>query len=191
MKYRLVLIITSFIILINLSCKKEEDLQHPVITIDQPAENLHFSVMDTIPVSAGITDDNNIVSIKVVLVNEKFTPVLDAYYYYPETKSYNLNIYYPIDDYYMKRGSYYIQIRAEDGTNFKNKFRKVYINEVPVNFELVVVITQKDENLLKVSGINDSLEIEPLFEINGDFASSEISSRHQHLYVAGRDKINI
>ena len=191
MNLRQVFIIISVLLVIVLSCKKEEDTQHPVITIYSPAINRQFDVLDTILVEAAITDDIKIISVKVVLVNEEFIPVLDAFYYYPDASSYQINLNYPIDDYSLENGIYYIHIRADDGLNYKNEYQKIQINAIHREFEKILVLTRKNSNYIEVSGIDTSQNINTLFEINGDYAGSEVSSMYQQLYIAGRNQINI
>ena len=182
-----------FILLLSLllSCNKETDTQHPVITYISPYELQEFEVLDNIPVIADISDDNIIENVKVDLVNNVFYPILPAVFLYPKTASYHLDIEYPIDDVYLESGEYYIHIRAEDGTNNKNQYQLIWINGIPRQFEKVIVLTQSNFNEIKVSEIDKSDNFSFLFDINGDYSGSGTNSRYQQLYIAGKDLINL
>jgi hypothetical protein len=179
------------IIIFNIACEKETDTQHPGITFYSPYENQVFNIFDTIPIEAKITDDEVITSVRIKVVDSSFNPALPSVYKYPETNKYNLKIDFPIEDYYLESGVYYVQIRAEDGTNFKNKYQKIFIESIPRDLEKIIVLTEKNENTIEVSDIDMSYSISSLFEITGDFVSSEITSRYKQLYVAGASQINI
>ncbi len=62
MKARISVIFLLFAI-ISISCE-EDDTSHPIITIHSPAEVAHFDIYDTIKVSADISDNNVITTIK-------------------------------------------------------------------------------------------------------------------------------
>jgi len=173
------------------SCKKETDNQHPVITYISPHELQEFNVLDNIPVIADISDNNIIENVKVVLVNNVFYSVLPSVFLYPKTANYHLDIEYPIDDVYLETGEYYVQIRAEDGTNFKNQYQLIFITGIPREFEKVIVLSQSISNEINISEIDKSDNLNPLFKIDGDHSGSETNSRYQQLYIAGRNLINL
>lgn len=187
-----VLLFTLFVSLfLQLSCKKDTDTQHPVITYNSPYELQDFEVLDIIPVIADISDEHIIEYVKVDLVDSEFSPVLPAVYFYPKTTNYHLDIDYPIDDAYLKSGEYYIHIKAEDGTNFKNQYQLIWINGIPRQFDKLVVLTQPDFNTIEISEIDKSDNFNFLFDIDGDYSGSEINSRYQQLYIAGKEFINL
>ena len=173
------------------SCEKETDTKHPLVIIHSPAELQNFSVFDNIPVNAKITDDKVITTIKVVLTDDQFISALPAVYLYPNVASYDLEMDYPINDKYIETGEYYLLIRAEDGPNFKNKYQKIFIAGIPRELEQIIVLTEKSTTEVGVSGIDKFNQINYLFDINGDYAASEIDSRYRQLYIAGINVINI
>ncbi len=82
-------------------------------------------------------------------------------------------------------------VRAEDGTNFKNEYQKISITGIPLELEQIIVLTAKNTNQIGVSSINQVNQINPLFDIEGDYAASVVDSRYQQLYVAGINIINL
>lgn len=172
------------------SCE-EDDTSHPIITIHSPAMSQHFDIYDTIKVSADISDNNVITTIKVVLTDSQLLQVLPADYIYPNSATYNVSLNYPIYDKYLETGEYYLLIRSEDGTNFKNEYQNISITGIPLELEQIIVLTDKNTNQMGVSSINQVNQINPLFDIEGDYAASVVDSRYQQLYVAGKNIINL
>ena len=173
------------------SCKKETDNQHPVITYISPYELQKFDVLDNIHIKANISDDKAIESVRIGLVNKEFVSVLPSVFVYPNSINYQLDIDYPIDDQYLETGEYYVQLRAEDGTNFKNQYQLVFISGIQREFEKVIVLTQGNFNEIRISEIDKTDNFSFLFDIYGDYSGSETNSRYQQLYIAGKDLINI
>jgi len=186
-------IISGIVVLIIFfsSCKKESDNNHPIINIHSPSEFESFQVFDTILVKAEISDESPITSVKVVLTNSDFTPVLQAYYYNPNSTHFKLEMNYPISDYYLEDGNYYIQVSATDGANSKNKYHNISINGIPKMLKGVIAITKSNSNAMNVFSIDTNNNNQILFEINGDYASSVINSRGNQLYFAGKKTLNI
>ncbi|MEZ5195686.1 MAG: hypothetical protein R2764_04605 [Bacteroidales bacterium] len=116
---------------------------------------------------------------------------MDAHFQYPNTPEYNLDLEYPIDIPYLATGYYYIEIRAEDGSNFKNQYLKIFIEEIPSELESIIVLTHKDDQTLNVYKIEESNYVTPLFEVHGDYRSSALSARHKQLYIAGSQLTNL
>ena len=168
------------------SCKKEVD-SDPQIVIISPTENQQFNVLDTIQVKCIVCDDNGIENIKTVLVNESLIPVLNPVNYYPQTENKNidLEILYPVDDIHLESGKYFILVRAFDGTNFKNKYVSINLDEVPKELEKLIVLTKPDNFTTNVFSVNPVFEIEEMFVIDGDYISSDISSKYRQIYFTG------
>lgn len=193
-KFHWLFVLLSVVItqsLLFTACKKETDHQHPVITYISPYELQGFNVLDNIPIEAKISDNKIITSLKVGLVDENFAPVLPFIYIYPNSANYTLDVEFPIDDPYLETGEYYVLIKAEDGTNFKNQYQLIFISGIPREFEKLLVLTQGAFNEIQISEIDKSDDFNFMFNINGDYSGSASNSRYQHLYIAGKDVINL
>ncbi len=179
-------LIISLLIIIITSCKKEVN-SDPQIVIISPTENQQFNVLDTIQVKCIVCDDNGIENIKTVLVNESLIPVLNPVNYYPQTENKNidLEILYPLDDIHLESGKYFILVRAFDGTNFKNKYVSINLDEVPKELEKLIVLTKPDNFTTNVFSVNPVFEIEEMFVIDGNYISSDISSKYRQIYFTG------
>lgn len=192
-KFHLRILILSlfFQVLIFTSCRKEVDTQHPVITYISPPELENFNVLDEIPIKADITDDEIITSVKVNLTNKDLVPVSQSIFVYPNSANYSLDIDFPIEDIYLESGEYYVFIRAEDGTNFKNQYQLIHITGKPKELESIIVLTEGNFNAIEISEIDNSDNLNFLFDINSDYSGSATNSRYQQLYITGKDLNNL
>jgi hypothetical protein len=173
------------------SCKKEENSSIPSIAVYSPEENEIFDVGDTIYVEAQVQDDKNINTIQVVLTDLNYQPVLPAKYFYPNATSYPLNTDYIIEDTKLPTRFYYLLVKANNNSSFKNKYQKIFINGISREFENLIVLTKKSNDLMQVWEVDEFNQVNSLFDINGDFTDSEINSADRQLYISGSDKINL
>src|SRR5690606_38881807 len=65
------LIVMSILISLQ-SCKDDKDEMSPRVTIESPYENQNFSAVDTITIFANITDNEQIKSVEVSLVDTEY-----------------------------------------------------------------------------------------------------------------------
>ncbi len=113
------------------SCKQKEDVEFPVIQFLKPYESAFYSVGDTIPIQAEISDNNAIEFIDITLTDENFNPVLKTYNPPFNSNPFTLVFDYPINDNFLESGIYNLLIRAGDGTQIKNKYQRIYIGALP------------------------------------------------------------
>ena len=182
--FRNILFLLAILILI-LSCYKDEPESIPEIKIYAPAENELFGVSDTIPVQAMIIDERIISNVQVVLVSEDFTPVAKTYSFHPNSTEYNLDMNYYTEDVTLEDGNYYILVKAENESKFKNKYTKIRIAGESLRLEKVVVVSGSGENIT-VNGIDSTQTASVLFSIDCNYAASDVSSRLQQFYLAGK-----
>jgi hypothetical protein len=172
-------------------CNKEENDQIPTISIQSPFPNQIFSTSDSIAVQAVIEDDNNITAVKILLTDESFVPVQQPVYLFPEVPKYDLYLTYPVDQNLMESGNYYLQVRAEDGKNFKNAYQPVNIIADPRELEKVLVLTQPASGKIQLMEITTSGDVDPLYLFDGDYADATIHHAGKQLYIAGKNQLNL
>ena len=189
--FRRFTVLIVFPVLIFLSCEKEADNQFPVIEITSPVLNQHFEIPDTIHIEADISDDQGLTKIKVGLVNDQFASVLTSYYLTPEGSNYHLSMDFPITESSLETGDYYLLVRAEDETDFKNEYIKIHLTAIPLEFEKLIVLTQLSSYLISVSSLSMDGQIDSLLEVNTDYSSSEVDSKNRMLYIAGINLFDI
>src|SRR6187397_674314 len=100
----LLLICVTF--LLNVSCKKLQD-DPAVITITSPLSGSVFMAGDTILVEASMTDDNDLGTLTVKLLNSSYTPVAhQEQFALNYLNEYQFTLPYVIDNLYLETGNY-------------------------------------------------------------------------------------
>lgn len=181
----------SVVLVLLTGCVKEYPDRVPEINIYAPAKNQVFNVSDTIVVSGKVWADKMLVSIKVVLTDQNFQPVHKAFYLYPTANNFILDLFYPLDNLNLSGGKHYLQIRAEDGFNYRNFYQEVYLVELPWILKQVIVLTKPQSSVIHIQRVNSEDEVEQIASITGDYAASEISSETRQLYIAGKNTLNL
>lgn len=184
-KFKLVVFVFSLLLLVSFSCKKVTDDIDPIINIFLPYENEIINIPDTMHIEAKVSDDNKIEQIQIVITDENFIPAFGSYEYPVNENPATINDDMIIDDIHINSGIYYLKIRAYDGTNYKNAFRKIYINEIPRELNDIIVIT-KNTGRIDIQSIDKSFKLNHLFDVDGTFEKSEINPFEQLLYIAGK-----
>jgi len=179
-------IIIALVMLLFVSCKKEDDITAPDIEFSGPQENQTFNVNDVMTVSGVISDDNEIKSVSIQLLNSAQQVVLPAVLPSLSSPSMNFSVHYPIDDIHLESGAYFIMITASDGKNERRKYRKIYLNEVPRVLRKIFVITQTTSSATNWSYIDSTLtSIYPYYTFNGDYIGSSVSDYYQQIFNCG------
>ncbi len=186
------LLFSIFLITIS-GCKKaEEDQTSPVIHCASPIPNQQFTVGDTLWVSATISDDENIESIKVSLYDsEKNCEMIHSVAYRDNGKEKQIACEMVLDNAGMENGTYYLGITASDGVNSKNYFVPVYVNGLPRKLWGILYVSTPTGNSVEIRKIDTLMQDSILVSLSGDFASSELSSKYQKLFVAGAQTGNL
>ncbi len=191
--YKKILILVIILSSVFVSCKKDKDELPPEITITLPAEGTYFDVLDTITISAIVTDETTLEYIKVQLVDENLIPVLNTVSIYPESKTYDINIDYPIYDKMLEGGKYYILVQAMDGSNTTNLYRRINIDAIPLKYQYLCVITKSGSSTVPVYKVDSSFTSTYKFTADMDYAASMVNSKYDYLAIAGRyiDGVNL
>ncbi|MBN2683377.1 MAG: hypothetical protein JXR58_12780 [Bacteroidales bacterium] len=137
-------IIAILIISTIISCKKEIN-QMPVISMEQPIENLHILAVDSFLVKGRVTDDNEIKSIRISIVNSNLIPVSQTYSFSPLSKTTSFNFWFELNEIKLESGTYYLLVSASDELEKTNNYTKLLINEI--NKELTGVWTVSKSGL--------------------------------------------
>jgi hypothetical protein len=166
-------------------CHKEKDTSSPLISIVKPVFGSVYSINDTVWISAVISDDSKLESVKVSMLDPDQKPVLASQIFYPGTSVFNLYTGLPIDDIHLSGGTYSLQVKAFDGTNFTNSYIDILIIEQPTVLKSVVLVSRSGIYGTDISTVDGGGSIKKVLTVDGDYKASEISSYDQVLYTAG------
>lgn len=170
--------------LISSGCKEDEDDEKPRVFIEEPYENFNISSVDTILVHARISDNEQITSIEVELVDLDFAPMVGKQVFQASGSDVNFVIEYILDAPLLNSGAYYIVVRANDGRNVGSGFRKVSLTAIPRALERRVVVTSGSNNVKIFSQQAGESWVERI-NLYYDFAGADLNFRQDLLGIAG------
>jgi hypothetical protein len=179
---------TGFVlfILLALSCNRDDDTELPTITVISPGNLTTWNVFDFIPVQASITDDQQLESVTVTMVNANLQPVLTAATFSPASNSYDLNTAIYVDDIHLASGTYYVKIVASDGTNDEISYTQINLNEEPKVLKETFVVSAPSSAVAELYRLNDNsngFDFKQSF--TGDYKGSSVSSYDQYVLMMG------
>ncbi len=160
-------------------------MQPPFIELSSPTDHQVCNVFTELAVIGDVYDDQQLLYIRIQLLNFDNIPVLPPVTIYPEGKSYSLNMAYPLDDVLLESGSYYLQVQAYDGVQTTNKYVTLSINEAPRKLKYFVAVT-KTSSGLNILKVDSAFQVSTLYQLNSDYLNSAVCSDYQLFYVGGQ-----
>lgn len=173
------------LILVICSCRKKENLP-PSVTFIQPSENTRFTVLDTINISANISDDNTIAHVSFSITDNNYITVAAAADEHPGGRQATVSRAIVLDNIEMSSGQYYLLVTASDGILETRQFRKIYINEMQKKMKAVYFVTANVSSQVNVFKIDSAFQVKPVITLSGDFAAADVSSENRLYYVLGK-----
>ena len=175
-----------FNVILFISCSKEEkEFSPPQIQFLSPGENSSYSALDTVLITAKISDSKNITLVKITLKNEDHVPVLSVADRIPNTTSYDLKIFFPLNDKNLS-GRYYIDITAFNEDDYASSFRYIFISALPLKANNLLIMEKQINGTGLYSYELDSNKLTLLKNLTGDFMESTIDQNNAQVYTLGR-----
>lgn len=185
MRRELINRIAFFVTVIFLvQCKKDKDAAPPVVKISLPYENQVFSVYDIFTIKADISDDKQLTSINIKLLNEQQAVMQVPVTLAVSGKQFTLDRKYELYDIHLPTGNYYLRIEASDGVNTGVGYMKIFIHEAPT-FRTGIYAITRSSSVLNIIKIDSSFNAVNKLSYTSDYAGSGISSYYRCLYVSG------
>jgi hypothetical protein len=184
MNMKLLFFILTLIILFY-SCKKDKDETEPLISIASPTNLQNIFGFDTIQITGLITDDRNIESVRVSLVDLNGIPVLSTITKTPNTANFTLNVSYFFDDIQLPSGTYNFNISAYDGENTSRVYIPITYGEVSRTRESIILYSNIG-NITNVYKLNNAFS-STIFHnsVSGDFMKGSVNSYDQQILSIG------
>ena len=165
------------------SCKKNTDTD-PVVTYTSPYVGQIFNAGDNVNVVAHVAANQNLQFVKLSLLNSNYVAVNNITSFSVSGSSLDINQNITLDN-SLATGTYYITINAYDGTRMTNAYQQIYVHGIPLVRKAIYVVTGSNFQNTKVYKIDTNNVATNIISLNGDFASSAISSKDQCLYTTG------
>ena len=137
-KHKLLTIVSLLILMSISSCEKKDDIA-PLIDFQNPKAGV-YTVSDTINVKALITDNEQISSVRIRLINEGNQQVVSPYSYQPNSKTFHLDAQFIIDNLYLESGDYFLVIEADDGYNTSKAYQSIRVGALARTLDDVLIV---------------------------------------------------
>lgn len=168
--------------LFSASCQKDTDKSPPEIVIYGPPVNEEVIAGDSVRVVALVTDDRALNSIQVSLVKDQGINATTPRILYPESKSFEMDLLYPVDNPGLEDGSYEILVIADDGTNRSRKYRPVMIRGLQTRVENFILVKRLNSQVSRIEILDPALLPDTIFNIQQRYLMSEVNSRFGLFY---------
>lgn len=189
MVHRKRILFFSLLILIA-GCKKDTSVDTPTVQISAPAGLQTFNVFDTVWVKAHVADPQGLKSVTVYLANSNSIGVLPVVSMPITSNDMNITVPYILNDIHLASGTYYMTVKASNGTNTAVAFQQMNVNAAPTRRIAVYAVTRSGHNT-EVWNIDSVLHVSGGNVISGDFSSSDVNSYYQELFIAAHDSGNV
>lgn len=167
-------------------CHKDPHDTPPVITVDFPEPNASFDVIDTINFKVRITDDENIISLKVFLVDDAFTPIGNSQSRSVHLRATTINDIFLINQPSLPSGNYYLVFKATDNRNYTKKFVPITLNGIPKKLTNIILFTTNNQT--STINILDTM-FQPVNAIvsNSQFQDGMANSYQQNIFYLSKN----
>ena len=166
------------------SCKDKKDEEAPKVIVESPYENQTFSTVDTIPVVAQITDNEQITSVSVSLIDENFGGLGIERSYAASGSSVNFGVDFVIEEPFLSSGTYYIAVRGKDGENIGTGYVKIQLTAIQRVIENYIVVTNNSTRAQVFIGADINSIIQKT-EFTMDLRGAAFNYRQDILGLAG------
>lgn len=171
--YRVLII---FLLAFVSSCREDEDTIFPSVVFIEPNENENVVLPDSLLVQIHVTDDSNIESVTLNLVNEEKIPVANGHTWFPAAPEADLSTTLILDDKSMESGTYSLQVIAFDGNNTKTSYRDIEITEIPKVLLGFIAISAPQSFLATITKLTPALETDTQFTVQQTCRMSAVHS---------------
>ncbi len=165
-------------------------MDSPVVQIISPSGLTTYNVFDTIKVTAHVSDPDGLKTISVYIINGANIQVLPGYQITVTSDNMTFTVPYALNNIHLASGNYNIVVDAYNGANISYAYQKIYIAAAPEKRVAIYAITRAG-NWLQGYSLDTLLHATPFFTVPGNFASSDINSYYQQLYLVPLDTGNM
>ena len=166
------------------SCQNIKDEVSPRIIIESPYENQNFSAVDTITIFATITDEEQIKSVEVSLLDTEYNGLGVSRSYEVAGTSVNFLTDFILDEPFLNSGLYNLAVRANDGENTGSGYVQIHITAIPRVVENYLVVT-KNETQARVYHGDGANDWEEMGGYTMDLRGAALNYRQNILGLAG------
>lgn len=188
------LTIVSLLLLLSFFACEKEDETGPVISIQNPTGG-NYSVLDTINISATISDNEVLKRLTIRIIDENNQQVCTPYTYSLNQANYKLDAKYIIDNIYLESGSYHLVIEADDNYNTSKAYVKIQLGALARTLDNILIVEKEYQQCKIYSILNDKKLLKSFAHGYQDFIYNPFAEQYIFLTENGvmiaYDKINL
>lgn len=136
-------------------------------------------------VEAAVSDDVQLKSASIQLLNENLTPAQSILKTAAQGKKFSLSLNYEIYDPDLSSGNYYLKISASDGENDSKEYVKIFISGTPTVRTGLIVVSGQSQYQVRISVLDSSFTPSEFATLSCDYTSSCVSSKYQYVNILG------
>ncbi len=176
-------IISFFLILVIVSCKKNDSVA-PILTITSPIESSNFSAIDTLVIRGKVSDNFNVKSVSAIILNSLMVEVSDMKNFEINEKKSDLSLTYVFDNIYIPTGtSYYLLLTAiDDNGNETKEYIRIIIEGIETT-QTGIYVCAGNFVSMEICKIDIENNIVPIININEKYKDAVINSYSQQISV--------
>lgn len=179
------------IIFLMFGCSKKYIDPAPSITVGSPYENQSFNAFDTVRISALISDNMLVKSVKVSLFKyDNNKQVLHSLNFSPNQPEYKLNALYHLNDLYLEGGAYYFRITASDGNSSSSEYINITIGEASKIRTGAFIVSTSGSNV-NIDYMDNQNVVSAFKSIVSDYGASSENLYGQFIHVMGKNTGNL
>lgn len=185
------IVLPGFLLAIG-SCKPAKEMYAPEIIFVEPAAGHIVDLPDTLDVQVRISDERLIRTAVLTMVNADKIPVIPANYYYPDSAEYLIKASLPLVDKSLASGPYNLLVTVSDGTDQKNQYLQIMIEEIPLQLQAYIVVTAQFDFKSTIIKLNPAFETDTQFVFPHGFCLSAIQSIWgEFIFVTGEPSVMV
>ncbi|MFT4679183.1 MAG: hypothetical protein ACI84C_000185 [Flavobacteriales bacterium] len=166
-------------------CKKDLDEISPRIKFISPYAGSAYSVLEYVDIQVTITDETSIDWVHIDIVKVNNVQIASAQQMsFSGSLSETIQVGILLENIHIETGTYYIRVRAHDGTNEHVSFREIQVYEVPKEVLGIYVFSSINSSTLNIDQVQESGTL-TLATWNSDFSFGAANSYHRELAFAG------
>ncbi len=173
------------ILILFVSCSKNNLKKEPVVIINKPTVNQEFSLPDTISVNFNIQHNQSIEYIRVSIDNENIIPISDQRFIYPDKNDSIFNITFAVKPIPENSTSsiYYTHIVISDFNDTYHYYQNIELRNNGLSYKGFILTTQLINNI-EFSYYNELSIKQYSKQIDGLYSDTEISNNSDLYCVA-------
>lgn len=166
-------------------CKKDLDELSPRIKFITPYAGSQYSVLDYVDVQVEITDETAIDWVHVDIVKSNNVQIAAAQQMsFSGSTSETIQVGILLENIHIESDTYYIRVRAHDGTNEHVSFREIQVSAVPLEVLGIFVYSPLSASNLEISQV-DGNDVNVVANWDSDFSFGAANSYHREIGFAG------